>query len=246
MNSSNRILRPQPTLLGVPSEVRFMIYKYLTEFTGVITIFSRYDIASEVDRQTIDLLHVCSVIRREVQDAFYKNQTFGFRSYQAIRIFCKSVSPYHLSIIRNIELGTQLSRRRIDFFKLEVCDILQRHLTGVERLTIHDPNLSYLTRFVSTVGVDDYDQGYKHRASAKVHALRAISANLASANLYYRYEINDLHLYQHRNNLDNQVLSSKLLFVPWTCTFPRKVRGPFRQFHWVRFQDLTCYDLVDQ
>lgn len=197
-----------PTLLGIPLETRLSISDYLVKCTGVVSIFARYEITKEVDQRTIDFLHISQTICTEVQSAFYKNQTFDFRSLQAMRTFCNTTDPYHVSIVKNVQLGYSLCRLGLDTFRLEVCDLLQNHLVGVDHLMINEPNRSFFTK-----GADG-----QHQLNEKVIALRAATPKLATARIYYKSAAGDREVYWVSSNFAyGGALYPKLLFVPHDC-----------------------------
>lgn len=131
-----------PSFLALPAEVRLAIYEHLMKCTGVITIWKDYDIAKEVDKTTISLLHVNRSIRQEVQETFYTRQTFQFRSFAAIDNFLLKIGKHHASLIKSIEIGAWMTRerevgRKRNRFQRGMVNVLQ-WLAGVERLRILD------------------------------------------------------------------------------------------------------------
>ncbi|KAK5081314.1 hypothetical protein LTR05_008108 [Lithohypha guttulata] len=122
------------TLLTLAREIRFMIYENLINCTDVIGIYSQYDVAKEVDEQTIALLHVCRLMRIEVQEFFYKHQAFSFRSPIAMNKFLDKIGPYHASILSDVQIGPNMSRRRPDKFAVEFVDVSHARLRADEKV----------------------------------------------------------------------------------------------------------------
>lgn len=165
----------KPTLLTLPIETRFMIYDSLVAYTGTLVVFAHYELTRNVDRQTIDLLHVNRLIRSEVQDFFYKNQKFQFRSFRAMENFLDKIGPYHTSLIRNLELGSWLAQRST--FADQITLLLKR-LAGVDHLTILAPAHGFVTDWSG-----DAELGEKALA-----ILRA-SKKLAAGRLYLAWNL---------------------------------------------------------
>lgn len=196
-------IRVQPTLLSLPVEVRLQMYSHLVNCTGVISVFAHYTMEENTDLQTKNLLQVCRVMRREVQDLFYRHQVFEFRSYAGIKGFCKILKPYHVSIIKSIEIGMFLCRRGLDNFVKEVCHPIQKHFTGVEKLTINDPNLSFIIPFHK-------DGVLGHEPHVKAEALREHVTAFDAAKLYCTYSKPEIEMmpgfFQERGNTLEKVV----------------------------------------
>lgn len=113
-----------------------MIYDHVLAFTGSLVVFAQYEFTQNVDQQTMDLLHVNRKIRHEVQEYFYRNQHFQFRSFPAIENFLDKIGPYYCSIIKNVLIGSWLARR--GGFGDQMAPLLKR-LTGIDQFAIIAP-----------------------------------------------------------------------------------------------------------
>lgn len=132
-------LSPSP-LLDLPAEIRLLIYDHMVDFTGVVVIYARHELSKEINKDSVALLHVCQLMREEVQALFYRNQTFRFCSIPAIDAFIKKIGQTFASDIRNIQITPWLGIRK-DFIS-ELPRIFQS-LDGVERLTILNADHRY-------------------------------------------------------------------------------------------------------
>lgn len=172
------------TLLSLPHEVRFCIYDSIVQCTGVVKIYSQYDIAKEVNKDTVQLMHVCQTIRLEVQEHFYKHQTFRFASTQAVGKFLDKIGAYHTSIIANVHIGPHLSRRVLENFVTETVEVLQNRLTGVERLVIEEPYHGFA---INDIELTKPGEGRGIRiAGPKTHAILSACPRLARGNMVER------------------------------------------------------------
>ncbi|KAK5942860.1 hypothetical protein PMZ80_005426 [Knufia obscura] len=213
------------SLMSLSTEIRFMIYDYIVKCTGVVEIYSQHDIAKEVDTQTVHMLHVNRRMRCEVQEFFYKSQTFEFKSAPAVNKFVKKIGPYHASIIKNVQLGEWLCRRKIENFVGDITPAFQDGLTGVECLTISQPSTSFSNRRPDTQQVTaavrptflEYSYGKSGRTDdirrspgLKSFAVLCASHTLACGKLYIRSH------YQSHTNYE------QLLFVREGITYPAK------------------------
>lgn len=131
------------SILTLPIETRFMIYDYILKFTGSLVVFSQYELVKNVDKQTTHLLHVNRLIRAEVQEYFYKQQQFQFRSVPAIKKFLDKIGPYYTSIIKKVQIGSWLAQRRE--FDNEIRPLLRR-LTSLDQLAIVAPAPGFVTK----------------------------------------------------------------------------------------------------
>ncbi|KAJ9655829.1 hypothetical protein H2198_005366 [Neophaeococcomyces mojaviensis] len=122
-------------LLTVPTEIRCEVYKFLIDIKGTLAIYSQYEIAQQVDSQTLTLMHVNHLLREEVQEYFYKEQKFQFRSTSAVHNFIKRIGRYHASIIKNIEFTQWMCRRLTG----EAIATIFEQLVGIEQLTVINP-----------------------------------------------------------------------------------------------------------
>ncbi|KAK5094178.1 hypothetical protein LTR70_004250 [Exophiala xenobiotica] len=136
-------IEEKASLLTLSTEIRFMIYDHIVVGKGTVSVFSQHDIASEVDTTTVYLLHVNKLIRSEVQEFFYKSQTFEFRSAPALNKLAKKIGHYHASIIKNIKLGDWLCRKKLPNFTNNITPAFRHSLRGIEKLTISDPSVGY-------------------------------------------------------------------------------------------------------
>ncbi|KAK5102031.1 hypothetical protein LTS08_004491 [Lithohypha guttulata] len=192
------------TLLTLAREIRFMIYENLINCTGVIGIYSQYDVAKEVDEQTIALLHVCRLMRIEVQEFFYKHQAFSFRSPIAMNKFLDKIGPYHASILSDVQIGPNMSRRRPDKFAVEFVDVLHARMQNVQQLTITEPWYGFYEPTLTGL-----------RADEKVLAILCASEKLAKGKIYL---------------MDSgSAYYTELCFVPKDVTYPSKVDTLIRQ-----------------
>lgn len=166
----------KPSLLTIPTETRLMIYDHLIKCTGTVTIFPQYDLAHHVDKQTIRLLHINRQIRLEVQEFFYQNQRFEFRSSQALRKFIQTIGPYNASIVRHVGFGSHMCRKAIDLFTVEVANALRDFLKSAERLILTDPSHGFFEKLSYTTA--DVKPG------VKLLALAAASPKLAAVQVY--------------------------------------------------------------
>lgn len=158
------------SLIGIPAETRFQIYDYLVKIKGTLTLFARYEITKEVDTQTVKLMHVNRLLRSEVQDFFYKNQNFQFRSTPAINNFLERIGRYHASIIKNIEMTEFMSQR----LSGEQMTNLLQWLPGLERLTLINPRTGYLY----------VDEQHTYQTGEKTDILLCASEKLAAGRIF--------------------------------------------------------------
>ena len=203
-----------------------MIYDYIVKGTGTITIFSEYEFSRQVDKTTVHLLHVNRLIRYEVQEFFYKSQTFDFRSAQAVNKFLKKIGPWHASLIRNVQLGPWLCGRKIENFVGEIMPVFQSGLTGVDRLSISSPPITIIslgarrkaryqrTEVPSTFlllhyEVKDMVHHTKLQPGLKTYAILCASQQLASGKIYLKQQ-----------SIDPE---NELLFVPRDVEYPAEV-----------------------
>lgn len=208
----------RPSLMTLSTEIRFMIYDYIVKGTGTVSVFSQHDIAREVDKSTVHLLHVNRLIRIEVQEFFYKSQTFEFRSAPALNKFVKKIGPYHASIIKKVRLGDWLCRRKLANFINDLTPAFRDSLKGVEHLTIPNPTEHFQVYSSSPDGKVCFDLNKPHfverfckphwlSPGLKTHAILCISEKLASGRLY----------------LKKRGYESCLLFVPKDVKYPQAV-----------------------
>lgn len=134
--------REKASLLILPIETRFMIYDLIVNPTGSLTIFSQYELAKSVDKETIHLLHVNRLVRAEIHEYFYKNQIFEFRSFPAMEKFLDKIGTYYASIIKNVVIGSWLAQRAA--FAENIAPLVKK-LTGIDRLTIQAPAHGFVT-----------------------------------------------------------------------------------------------------
>lgn len=137
-DSQARSAIPSASFLDLPAEVRLMIYDSIVVCTGTVTIYARYAIGRNVSRETLSLLHINQLIRSEVEDFFYMNQEFTFRSIPAIANFIDGLGPRRAALVRHIKFDTWLCQRFALQFDEKMRDML-RQLRGVERVAIEDP-----------------------------------------------------------------------------------------------------------
>lgn len=190
-------LAEMPYLLILPTETRCAIYEQIIQFTGTVSMFSQYELFRNVDKPTIRLLHVCRLIRAEVQDYFYQNQTFEFRSAPAMTKFIHKIGAYHAGNIKKVELGDWFSRRSITEF-LEQIDSEYGSLKALQYLTVPDPYMRYHGRIV----------GGRWLPGSKTVAILNASTTLAAGRVYAR--------------TDSGTFKSDfaLVFVPEDCILP--------------------------
>lgn len=187
-----------PTLLTLAREIRFIIYENLVNCSGVIGIYSQYEEANEVDEQTIALLHVCRLVRIEVQEFFHKHQAFSFRSPIAMNKFLDKIGPYHASILSNIQIGPNISRRRPHKFAVEFVDVLHSRMQNVQQLTITEPWYGFYEPTLTGL-----------RADEKIFAILCASEKLAKGKIYL---------------MDSgSAYYTEPCFVPKDVTYPPKV-----------------------
>lgn len=214
----NEILfREKPSLLALPAETRCTIYEHLVEFTGTVSIFSQYELARNVSCQTIDLLHVCQLMRAEVKDYFYANQTFELRSAAALDNFVIKIGPYHASTIRHLQIGQWLSSRAASGF-VHIFDTNVGPFKSLERLTFPYPSRKYLRR-----GWDPVRIRHKFDAGPLLMALVRASEFVASCKIYYMETNPSYHKYQ-----------GQLMFVPKSETLPDEVRTLHKDHKYVQ------------
>jgi len=216
-NAETVTVKEEATLLTLSPELRFMVYDYLIIGKGTVSVFSQHDIASEVDTTTINLLHVNRLIRREVQEFFYKSQTFEFRSAPALNKFAKNIGHYHTSIVKNIQLGDWLCRRKLQNFTNDITPAFQNFLSGVENLTIADPSvgrfchrsLDDLTSYSHRANfVERFLDSPKLRPGLKTYAILCASERLAAGRTYLE---------------SDPIADTCLLFVPKDVNCPSTV-----------------------
>ena len=216
----------KPSLETLSTEIRFMIYDYIVKGTGTIVIFSEYEFARQVDKTTVHLLHVNRLIRYEVQEFFYKSQTFDFRSAPAINKFLKKIGPWHASLIRNVQLGPWLCGRKIENFVGDITPAFQSGLTGVERLSISNPPITPIsfragrkargqrsdvpcTFLQCQYEVKDKIPHTRLQPALKTYAILCASQQLASGKIYLKQQVIDP--------------MDELLFVPRDVEYPAEV-----------------------
>lgn len=196
----------RPSLLTLPAETRCLMYEHLVEFTGIVSIFSQYEFAENLSRQTIDLLHICQLIRAEVEDYFYANQTFELRSAAALDSFVGKIGPYHASTIRHLQIGTWLSSRAVQGF-VHIVDPDTGPFKSLERLTLPYPGRKYLKRVWDPIQVRQ-----AHAAGPAIVELCKASKFVAGLKIYYK----EANMLFRRGDLP------KLQFVPKSETLPER------------------------
>lgn len=197
------------SLLSIPREMRFLIYGSVVRCTGVLQIYAQYDIADQVNQDTIALMHVCDNIRTEVQDYFYKNQAFRFASSQAIGKFLDKIGPYHTSLITNVHIGPHLSRRLLGNFVTETLDVLRERITGLERLTIEKPQYDYIVH----ISPNRNGAPAVLRPGPKTKAILSACPRLAKGNIIKKLVLSSL-------DEEDENGQEFLLFVPKDEKFP--------------------------
>jgi len=201
------IVEPEKaSLTGIPAETRFQIYDYLVKIKGTLTVFAQYELTKEVDVQTVKLMHVNRLLRSEVQDFFYENQNFQFRSTPAIDNFLERIGRYHASIIKNVEMTEYMSRR---LSGEQMTNILQ-WLTGLERLTLINPRTDYLY----------VDEQHAYQTGEKTDILLCASKKLAAGRIF----VNRPAPCEYSNLL-------KLLFVPTHVEYSKVVPHACRNLY---------------
>lgn len=166
----------KPSFQALPVEIRFMVYKNLVQDLGAINVFANHKIEKEMDKTVAALTKVNNRIKAEVEDCFYKNQTFQFRSIKGMDAFMYKIRRHHASLIKSIEIGPHLSRQTQ--FTREMVKWLAC-LPSLERLTILDANGPLWTI------LRPKDGGYPYRtASHSTCRLLCASKRLASGKLY--------------------------------------------------------------
>ena len=219
-------IEEKASLLTLSTEIRFMIYDHIVVGKGTVSVFSQHDIASEVDTTTVHLLHVNKLIRSEVQEFFYKSQTFEFRSAPALNKFAKKIGHYHASIIKNIKLGDWLCRKKLPNFT-NITPAFRHSLRGIEKLTISDPSVGYACHdSLDELPLDPSRAHFlehfrdlgKLGPGLKTYAVLCASEKLASGKVYLKTDWD---------------VETHLLFVPIDVDFPPKVEEVNPQ--WVLF-----------
>jgi len=232
-------LEEKPSFQTLSPEIRCMIYSYIVKGTGKISVFSQHNISKEVDATTVHLLHVNRLIRCEVQEFFYKSQTFEFRSASAVNKFLETIGPWHASLIRNVQLGPWLCARKIKNFVGDITPAFQNGLTGVERLSIPyplDPHISF--RVVGRMRarssevpnaflrqkLDAAHGSFTSRLQPglKTYAILCASQQLASGKIYLK--------------LQSIKPTEELLFVPSSVEYPAEVTEDNPQ--WAKYEEI--------
>lgn len=134
---SEMIVQPKMSFLCLPAEIRIMIYDLLIESTGTVTNFAQYAIGRNVSKQTLCLLHLNQLIRSEVQDFFYANQEFSFRSPSAVENFVRHVGARRVALIKKITIDQWLSARFYAQFNRDFMDVL-RTFSGLEEVAFEE------------------------------------------------------------------------------------------------------------
>lgn len=161
-------------LLEVPAEVRLNIYRFLIDIKGTLTVYAGYEIAKEVDTQTVKLMHVNRLIRGEVQEFFYKNQRFEFRSTSAIDNFLERIGRQNASLIRQVQFADWMCAR----LKPEHIVNLLGWLTGVDHLVLMGMTHSR-NRYVIYKSAED-----KYTVSNNALTIMCSSAKLAKGKVW--------------------------------------------------------------
>lgn len=211
------------TFLSMPREIRFLIYDHLIKCTGVLEIFAQYDIAKKVDQDTISLMHACRTTRTEVQDHFYKHQAFRFASSQAFDKFLSQIGPYHTSLITNVHIGPNLSRKVLDNLVIETIAVLRNRITSLERLTIERPQYGY----IRSTYPDGLNGSEVLRPGPKTQAILSACPQLARGNI-----VKKLVGPSYDEDDEDAPDQEFLLFVPKDEKFPAQHKNQVGHVHW--------------
>lgn len=137
--------KAQPTLLGIPFELREKILEHLVDGSGppvkASHTTSMKDIKHGVDKQTRNLLLTCSQLHENVEAILIRKRTYEFDFVNDTRRFLETYE--HLGSIRNIQFGINLCNMTAADLE-SVCSMLQPHLTKVEKLVLVDPMFNFL------------------------------------------------------------------------------------------------------
>lgn len=138
-HTSTELYQQSPlSFLSLPPEIRLHIYSLVIECSGVVTIFARHAIGKNVSKQTLCLLHLNQLIRSEVEDFFYANQEFSFRSMTAIESFVCDIGTRRIALIRKITFDQWLCSRFYAQFNTKIMEML-RTFSGLEEVMIEEP-----------------------------------------------------------------------------------------------------------
>lgn len=128
------------SLLNLPPEIRAMIYSYFTPYIGTITIYTNYSFSKDIDSQSLILLHVNRLIRSEIEDFFYANQEFSFRSVTAAQKFIEGIGDRRAALIRKIQFESWFTDRFASILGHGFMSTLQK-LRNVERVVFREPRM---------------------------------------------------------------------------------------------------------
>lgn len=189
-----RITAQESALLNLPAEIRLLIYDFLVDFTGVVVVYAQHQLSKEINKDSIALLHVCQLMREEMQALFYRSQTFRFCSVPAIDNFLERIGRVFASEIRNIQITPWLGIRQ-DF--LSSVPSIFRWLTGVERLTILHADKRFVAITSATITASAHPPGppfiaqrWMRKADICQNTLTILKASerLASGKVYYLHD----------------------------------------------------------
>lgn len=130
------------SFLDLPTEIRLMIYALLIESKGTVTIYANHAIGKNVSRTTLCLLHINRLIRSDVEDFFYTNQAFTFRSLSAVRNFVNDVGSRRVAMVREITIDEWLASRFYTQYDSDVQEML-RQFSGLEQVSIEQSRMYY-------------------------------------------------------------------------------------------------------
>lgn len=174
--------------MDLPPEIRLEIYGYFNDFEGRVVVFSRHDLARNVDKDATKLLHLNRTIRHEMSEAFYLKQSFQIRSIPAMKGFLERVGPVYSCVISHIELGAALCHS-MELEKL-FPEIMHK-LPGLQRLTIVDASKDWRELVSSTYtsigsyGLQHTFSCFKVIAGPRAISLLKAAPRLGRGKMYY-------------------------------------------------------------